>query len=28
LREAIWEAVTAESHRPAFPGEVDAEPKG
>jgi len=22
LREAVWEAITAASHRPAYPGEV------
>ena len=28
LREAVWEAITAASHRPAYPGEVGVESKG
>jgi MFS family permease len=28
LRDAVWEAITAASHRPAYPGEVCVEPNG
>ena len=28
FRDAIWEAITAASHRPADPGEVCVEAKG